>query len=172
MNTHRPPRTTILTLCAACVFLLAACATMTGIEPPGITLAGLRVVEVKGFETTFEVDLRVLNPNKTPLNIQGVECDLSFNDRHLAKGVANPAREIPAYGSEIVTVNVYASMLDLFGAAHRLIQGTQKAQPDEKWRYAIKGHLAMGGGAWLGKIPFDAKGEIGLKEILNPSPAQ
>lgn len=171
MHTTSVQRKMMLWLASAMALLLAACATMTGIEPPGITLAGLRVLEVKGFETTFEVDLRVLNPNKTPLNIQGVECDLSLNDRHLAKGVANPAREIPAYGSEIVTVNVYASMLDLFGAAHRLIQGTQKTQPDEKWTYAIKGHLAMGDG-WLGKIPFDAKGEIGLKEIINPAPAQ
>lgn len=161
-----------LALGAAIALLLAGCATMAGIEPPGISLAGLRLVEVKGLETAFEVDLRVLNPNKTPLNVQGVECDLTLNDRHLAKGVANPGKAIPAYGSEIVTVNVYASMLDVFGMAGRLIRGATKEQPDEKWSYAINGHLDMGGGAWSGKIPFDAKGEIDLKEMVNRATGQ
>jgi len=152
---------------AVMALLPAACATLSGVEAPSISLAGLRVVEMKGFETAFEVDLRVLNPNNVPLDIQGVACDLALNGRHLAKGVADPRKEIPAYGSEMVTVTVYASMLDLFGAAHRMIRSAQNNAPAEKWTYAVNGHLEMGGGAWSGKIPFDAKGEIDLKEILD-----
>ncbi|MDA8138036.1 MAG: LEA type 2 family protein [Desulfobacteraceae bacterium] len=166
MNPQPPHPKNTTCLIAALILLLTGCATLSGLEPPGINLAGLRIAEVKGFETVFEVDLRVLNPNKTALNIQGIDCDLSFNDRHLAKGVAGPQKEIPAYGSEIVTVMVYASMVDLFGAARRLIQGAQSETPDEKWSYAVNGNLDMGGGAWTGKMPFEAKGEINLKELM------
>jgi LEA14-like dessication related protein len=162
----------MLWLASAMALLLAACATMSGVQPPSVQLAGLRVVEMKGFETAFEADLRVLNPNRAALSIQGIACDLALNDRHLANGVAGPQKEIPAYGSEIVTVTIYASMLDLLGAAHRLVQGTQKDRPDEKWTYAVKGQLDMGGGAWSGRIPFDAKGEIDMKEILNSTGTQ
>jgi LEA14-like dessication related protein len=165
MGIYSPRLTIISCLGAAMVLCCAGCATLTGLEAPGITLAGLRIAEVRGFETTFEVDLRVLNPNTDALDIQGVDCDLALNDRHLARGVANPQKKIPAYGSEIVTVKAYASMLDMFGAAHRLIQSAQSEKPDERWRYAVKGHLDIGGGIWSGKIPFKASGEIDIKEL-------
>lgn len=170
MNTTSQRFKIISWLGAAMALCLAGCAAMSGVKAPSVNLAGLRVAEIKGLETTFEVDLRVLNPNKTPLNIQGIDCDMAFNDRHLAKGVANPQKEIPAYGSEIVTVNVYASMLDLFGAARRLIQGAQSETPDERWTYAVKGHLDMGGGTWPGKIPFATNGEINLQELMATKP--
>jgi len=135
-------------------------------ESPSVNLAGIRVQEIRGFETVFQIDLRVFNPNKAPLAIQGIDCDLSLNDRHLAKGVANPQEEIPAYGSEIVTVMVYASMLDMVDVARRLIQGAQGETIDEKWIYAVTGHLRLANTAWTGKIPFNAKGDINLKELM------
>jgi LEA14-like dessication related protein len=171
MNTLSSRRKRVTCIITALVLFLVGCATLTGMEPPSITLAGLRVVEVKGLETAFELDLRVLNPNKTPLSIHGIDCDLSFNDRHLAKGVANPQKEITAYGSDIVTVQVYASVVDLFGAARRLIQGAQSETPEKKWRYAVQGHLEMGG-VWSGRVPFDAKGEIDPQEMVSGIPAQ
>lgn len=151
--------------------LFIGCATMgSGFEPPDVHLAGMRVVAVKGFETTFQVDLRVLNPNDLALPIEGLACDLALNGRHLAKGVANPHTEIPAYGSTIIPVTVYASVIDMVGVAHRLIQGAQDNAPPEKWSYALKGHLDMGDAAWSGKLPFDAQGEIDLKELTGETP--
>ncbi|MFZ1986101.1 MAG: LEA type 2 family protein [Desulfatitalea sp.] len=155
----------------AIALLFIGCATMgPGFEPPDVHLAGMRVVAVKGFETTFQIDLRVLNPNDLALPIEGIACDLTLNGRHLAKGVANPRTEIPAYGSAIVPVTVYASVIDMVGVAQRLIQGAQNNTPPEKWSYALKGHLDMGDATWSGKLPFDAKGEIDLKELTGDTP--
>jgi LEA14-like dessication related protein len=169
MNMISPRSKKIAWFVAAMALCFAGCATMSGVEAPSVSLAGLRIAEVKGLEAVFEVDLRVLNPNKTPLNIQGIDCDMAFNERHLARGVANPRKEIPAYGSGVVTVSIYASMLDLFGAAHRLIQAAQSETPDERWTYAIKGSLDLGD-SWFKKIPFDAKGEINLKDLMPATP--
>ena len=167
MNFTLSPFRSRACLWAALALCLAGCATLSGVKPPDVSLAGLRTAEIKGFEAVFEVDLRVLNPNKTPLNVQGIECEMSFNDRHLARGVAGPQPEIAGYGSGIVTVRIYASMLDLFGAAHHMIQNAQSETPDERWTYAVKGHLDMGGSRfWPGKIPFNAGGEIDLRELL------
>jgi len=161
---------TIACLAAAIMICITGCATMSGVEKPSVNLAGLWMAEVKSFETIFQIELRVFNPGTTPLNIQGIDCDLVFNDRHLAKGVVNPQKEIPAYGSDIVSVKVYASMFGLFGAAYRLIRDAQSETPDEQWTYAVKGHLDMGGGMWPGKIPFDAEGEINVKELMVTKP--
>jgi len=150
----------------AIALLFIGCATMgPGFEPPDVHLAGMQVVAIKGFETTFQVDLRVLNPNDLALPIEGLACDLTLNGQHLAKGVANPRIEIPAYSSAIIPVTVYASVIDMVGVAHRLIQGAQDNTPPEKWSYVLKGHLDMGDTSWPGKLPFDAKGEIDLKAL-------
>ena len=154
--------------CASAALALAACATLGGgFEPPRITLSAIRLQEIKGFESIFQVDLRVLNPNNRALPIKGVDCDLALNGRHLARGLANPEKEIPSYGSDIVTVTVFASMLDMVGIAQHLIQGVQRDTPNEKWTYAVNGHVRLNTAVWPGKIPFDAQGEIDLKEIVS-----
>lgn len=150
------------------VLLFTGCATLgRDFEKPQVHIAGIRMLGVEGFESTFQVDLRVINPNDIALPVEGVVCDLALNSRHLAKGVANPQTEIPAYGSALIPVTIYASLIDMVGVAHRLIQGSQGNAPPEKWSYAIDGQLDMGGALWPGKLPFDAKGEIDLKELTS-----
>lgn len=145
--------------------LLSGCAALRpSFEKPQVQIAGIRMLEIKGFESTFQVDLRVINPNDTAIPVEGVVCDLALNGRHLAKGVANPRAEIPAYGTTLIPVTIYASLIDMVGVAHRLIQGAQGNAPLEKWNYTINGQLDMG--SFLsGTLPFDAKGEIDLGEL-------
>jgi LEA14-like dessication related protein len=145
--------------------LFLGCATLgRDFEKPQVHIAGIRMLGIKGFESTFEVDLRVINPNDTALPVEGVVCDLALNGRHLAKGVANPGADIPAYGTMVIPVTIYASLIDMVGVAQRLIQGAHGGAPAEKWEYAVNGQLDMGG-LWPGKLPFDAKGEIDLGEL-------
>lgn len=152
----------------ALALVVSGCATMgRGFESPQINLTAIRLMEIKGFESIFEVDLRVSNPNDRSLPIKGVECDLALNGHHLAKGVANPEKEIPAYGSDIVAVTVYASLLDMAGVAGRLLQNLQDDTSDEKWTYAAKGHVRLSSAVWSGKIPFDSKGEIDFNELVS-----
>ncbi len=144
---------------------VAGCAALgKRLEPPRVNLAGLRLIDISAFEMAFEVDLRVFNRNTEPLMIQGVDCGLTLNGRHFAQGVADPRKEIPAYGSDTVTVKIYASLLEMVGLANKLIAAARDQAPNEKWSYAVEGSLRMGTGL-LGKIPFDAKGEIDLKEL-------
>ncbi len=150
----------------ALALLLVGCATLgRDFEKPQVHIAGIRMLGVQGFESTFQVDLRVINPNDMALPVEGVVCDLALNGRHLAKGVAKPGADIPAYGTVLIPVTIYASLIDMVGLAHRLIQGAQGNQPLEKWSYAINGQLDMGGSMWPGKLPFDAKGEIDIGEL-------
>ncbi|MBI5895089.1 MAG: LEA type 2 family protein [Desulfobacterales bacterium] len=150
----------------ALALYLTGCATLgRDFEKPQVHIAGIRMLGIEGFESSFQVDLRVINPNDMALPVDGVVCDLALNGHHLAKGVANPGTDIPAYGTVLIPVTIYASFIDMVGLAHRLIQGAQRNEPPEKWSYAINGQLDMGGAMWPGKLPFDAKGEIDLGEL-------
>ncbi len=139
-------------------------------EPPQVSLASIRVQEIKGFETIFQVDLRVLNRSDRPLSIEGIDCDLALNKRHLARGVAQPGQSIAPFASEIVSVTVYSSMVDMIHVAHRMIQAAQRETPDEKWSYALAGRLHLGGAGIPGKVPFDIGGEIDLKKMVGAEP--
>jgi len=158
-------------LVAMLVLLTTGCATLgSQFEAPSVSLVGIRLQELQGFEATFLVDLRVINPNQMALPVQGIVCDLSLNGNHLAKGVANPDKEIPAYGSEMVTVSVYASLLDMVGVAQSLIRAAQSDQPNERIAYGIDGSLKLADRTWPGKIPFKAKGEIRIEEMVRQKP--
>jgi LEA14-like dessication related protein len=152
----------------ALALTISACATMgRGFERPQIDLVAIRLLEIKGFESVFQVDLRVSNPNDRSLPIRGAACDLSLDGHHLAKGVAAPEKEIPAYGSEIVPVTVYASLLEMAGVAGRILQNLQRGASDEKWTYAAKGHIRLDSTVWPGKIPFASNGEIDFNELVS-----
>ncbi len=156
---------------ATATLLMFGCAILRGgLEPPRISLADIRVQEIKGFEAALQIDLRVFNLSDRALPVEGIDADLALNGRHLATGVADPRKEIPAYGNDIITVTVYSSMLDMIDVAQRLLQGATKNVPDEKWTYAVKGHLRLGASIWPGKLPFSSQGEIDLKDLSGAKP--
>ncbi len=151
---------------ALIILLMAGCATLgAGLEPPRVSLASMRVKDIRGFETAFEVDLRILNRSNRTLVIEGLDCQLMLGGRQLAEGVANPRIEIPPYDSGVVSVMVYSSMLDMVGVARRIIRGVDEGASNEPISYEISGHLVAGSTSGVGKFPFTSNGEIDLGEL-------
>lgn len=153
------------------VTTFAGC-TLFGVltDPPQVSLAAVRVQEIRGLETAFQVDLRVYNRSERPLAIEGIDCDLTLNEHHLARGVASPQQPIAPFSSEIVSFAVYSSMVDMLQLAHRMLQATQPGTVDEKWSYAISGRLHLSGAGIPAKMPFDTGGEIDLKKLVGAEP--
>ncbi len=148
------------------VALLMGCATVAQpTPPPRVSLASIRVEEIRGFETALTVDLRILNPSDQPLKIHGLDCILMLNDRQLAQGVSKPQKEIAPYTSSIVSVRVYSSMLDMVGVAHRILYGVRQETPAEKISYEISGHILAGGSGFNHRVPFESKGEIDFQSL-------
>ncbi len=160
-----PPLIAIVVMALA----LAGCASLGGgPDKPRVGLASIRVLEIRGLETTFEIDLRIINPSQQSLSIEGIDCELTLNDRQLAEGVAKPQVDIGAYEDAVVSVKVYSSMFDMIGIARRLVKYAGQGEGTEHWTYAISGHLQAGGTGRLGRIPFDARGTIDLEELAQP----
>ncbi|MCP4746695.1 MAG: LEA type 2 family protein [Desulfobacteraceae bacterium] len=169
MIPKKKPWSHIFLMASLAFLLLCGCASLKSrTEPPRVNLASMRVKQIRGLEAAFEVDLRVLNRSEKPLMIQGVDCDLAFNNRQFAQGVAGKQQQIPPYESKIVTLTVYSSMLNMVNVVQRLIKQPDKASKVEKWSYALKGHVRAGSQASSYKIPINSKGEINLKAITAP----
>lgn len=153
-------------LVAAALLSVVAAAALAGcaglgrrLESPRITLADIRVKETSGFESVFEVRLRVLNPNEVDLEVKGVDCELEVNGQPFASGVAAAAVKIPAHGSEVVPITAYAATVNIL----RGVIGLHKAG---EIGYRLKGRLALGGDAWIPpRMPFETSGTLDWREF-------
>ena len=141
------------------LFTIAACAGVgQRLEPPRVKLATLRVQEFNVLETVFEVRLRVFNTNDTALQIKGIECELEINGQPFAIGVSDADVEIPSYGTQLLPLNVYASVFDI-------IKSVQGLQNQDQIKYQIKGKVRLGTGAFPSVLPFDSEGNISLPDL-------
>lgn len=147
------------------LLIAGGCAGLGPQTKPRVSLANLQVSEVRGLETVFLVELRILNPSEESLRIRGIDCELKVDDRPFATGLAGGNYEVPPYGSLTVPVSVYASMLDMVSSVIARLQ-QPPAQPGtiEPLRYEVTGHVRLTGGlGGAGRtLPFASRGELSL----------
>jgi LEA14-like dessication related protein len=144
--------------------MLSGCAGLgKTIEPPHAQIANIRVQEMRGLETVFLVELRVINANDVPLTVKGMDCSLKINDRPFALGVSGQQVEIPAFGTAIFPINLYSSVLDLL--KNVVGMGLEKA---DKLTYKLAGNIRIEGGSMMpSSLPFESKGELSLADLTH-----
>ena len=145
----------------ALIIVLIAAAGCAGVgrqlEPPRISLANIRVQEVSGLETAFEIQMRVFNANDIDLNVKGISAELEINGQPFATGVSNTPVEIPSFGTGLVSVTVYSSVIKIFKSAYGL-------RDSEALKYRLTGKVrASGEGMMATSLPFESEGEVTLK---------
>ena len=142
---------------------LAGCAGVgKQLDPPRISLANIRVQEVTGLETAFQIQMRVFNANDVDLKVKGIKAELEINGQPFATGVSNTPAEIPSYGTELVTITVYSSVIKMFKSIYGL-------KESEALKYRLNGKLRVTAGNMLPTtLPFESEGQV----TLNPSKDQ
>ena len=145
------------------VLLLAGCAGIgKPLEPPRVSLAGIRVEAFTGFETVFQIQLRVINTNDVDLKVKGIEAELEINGQSFAAGVSNTPVKIPSFGTELVTVAVYSSVIKMFKSVYGL-------QESEELKYRLNGKLRVAGdNALATTLPFESEGVVTLNGLKKP----
>ena len=153
----KPSPTTFVLMTFVSILLLTGCAGVgKRLEPPRIQLANIRVQELTGFETVFQIKLRVFNTNDVELNVKGIEADLAINGRPFATGVSKADVQIPAFETRLVPITVYSSIIDIFKSIH----GLQQA---EQLQYGLKGKLrVVADNALAASLPFESEGQVTL----------
>ena len=93
--------------------ILSACASLNpNFEEPQVSVTSFKILPGGSINPTFEIGLRVVNPNSISLNLKGMSYTASIQGNKVLSGVANQLPIVPAYGEEDVTLKAQA---DLFG---------------------------------------------------------
>jgi LEA14-like dessication related protein len=137
------------------------------LQAPDIRLAGLLVEEVDLFETVLQLKLRVINGNDIPLVLKGIQCELELNDKSVATGVSKTPVNIPALGSDTVSVRVYSSMFHIASSFFRMVQNEAAKTGNQDFTYQLSGwiHLETSGLA-PSTIPFKTTGKISFEDTF------
>jgi len=144
------------------LLIISGCAGLgKTLAPPHMTLAHLEVKEVKALEMVLQVDLRLLNPNDVPIEVKGMDCELSLNGQDFAFGVSKTDMQVPPFGTEVIPITFYSSFLDL---ARSFID----LERNKTLKLEISGRVHLGKGLLFPSvIPFRTEREFSLEE-LNP----
>lgn len=123
------------------VILVGACATMRpGFEEPAVTLTSFRALPAEGMAPSFEVGLRIINPNPDDLELRGIVYTVSLEGREVIKGV----------GKDFPTIGAYSQADIVIVASAQLIEGLQlladlMATRRDALDYAFEAKLDLGG---------------------------
>ncbi len=145
---------------ALLLLLIGGCAGIgRQIERPRVSVTDIRIHEVQALEAVFLVELRIMNPNEFPLEIRGISCDLKINGRQFASGLSGEHRNIPAYGTGIVSIPVYASTVDMVSSVMRAIQAPRHGQI-RPISYSLSGKVRLGGNVLEKSVVFKLSGTL------------
>jgi len=150
-------------LAAAVIMAVAFCIVISGCagikrrsEAPRIMLAHVTIGEVRAFESEFDVQIRIFNTRNEPLTVKGMECELALNGRKLAMGVTRPDKTIPAFETDIVTMKLYSSMIDV-------VRGFMQLPREKELTYVVSGTIHfLSHGVLTSSVPFFSEGAIKL----------
>jgi LEA14-like dessication related protein len=110
-----------------------------GYETPTVTVSSFRALPSEGMVPSFEIGLRVINPNREALELKGVSFTVRLEGHELTKGVGNKLPVIDGYGEGDLTLTATAN---LFGGI-RLITDLMREQRDS-FTYEFEAKLDIG----------------------------
>ena len=145
-----------------CLLVMVGCAGLgKTLEVPRVSLADVKLQEMKGMENVVRIELRVFNTNDIPLRVKGIDCELAMNGKRLATGVSRVDQEIPVYDRALIPLTLYSSVVDLF-------RGVISLPEKDKVIFSLTGKLRIEGDAWMpSAIPFSAENELSLEGLMN-----
>ena len=148
-------RLSVVTLVVA---LLSSCALLdTAYEKPAVHLVRIEPLSSSGFEQRFRVDLKIINPNRSGLNISGMSYTLKLNGEKVVTGVAGQIAEIPSFSETVVQVEASTNIL----AGLRLVSSLLN-KPGRELHYELATKLRSGW--WPVPINIVESGEMALPQ--------
>lgn len=122
---------------------VVGCAGWSGRDPVEVLLVGIEPLPSPSLSLRFATTLRVVNPNETALDYDGVFVELDVQGERFASGVSDAKGSVPRYGEALLTVPVTASALGVARQLFGLMAGRERASLE----VAMRGKLGGGGTA-------------------------
>jgi LEA14-like dessication related protein len=141
------------------VLVLSACASLTPGEAPQVDVVGVQPVPGQGMELRLLVKLRVINPNDSAIDYDGVYVEMDVAGKRFASGVSDAQGVVPRYGETVISVPVSVPAFALLRQAMGVAQGDGMSRVS----YVVRGKLS--GPQWR-NMRFGSEGELALPENL------
>jgi LEA14-like dessication related protein len=142
----------------------AACSTLGPYqEPLRVNLVSIQPLDMTLLEQRYVLLLRIQNPNDSELSVNGVSFDLDLNGKEFANGVSGEPFVVPAFGEQVVSVNVVSTLFAVVRQVQELQSGELKSL-----QYRLSGRLSLAKG--FARIPFERTGELDLGSFQPRSP--
>jgi hypothetical protein len=145
-------------------FTAGACATLSpGYEEPTVTLSSFRAIPSEGMVPAFEIGLRIINPNSSDLNLEGIVYTVSLEGYELVKGVGKDFPVIEGYSEGEVKLTAAANLLAGIRFVNDMVQSRGETKDLD---YEFKAKLDLGG--LYAPIWIRETGEINLAGANTP----
>jgi LEA14-like dessication related protein len=106
--------------------IMTGCASMLSeFEEPALSVANIALTNSSGLSPEFDIVLNITNPNREPLNIDGMSYEIYLEGNKVISGVSNTFPPIEPYSE--VDVNVKAK-INLLGNINFLWELTKNSQ--------------------------------------------
>ncbi len=134
---------------------LAACSSLPhDFLAPKVSVAEIDIKHLGLFEQSFDVGLRVANPNAFDLEIEALEFEFELNGRPFAGGQSEVPIRIPAASSTVMQVEALTRSMNLLKQFEALPDVLKRGAD-----YRIKGRFKTD--KLPGWVPFDHSGVVG-----------
>lgn len=127
------------------------------IEAPAVALGGVDLERPGTTTQALRVDIRMINPNPTPVSVGALTYDLDVAGADFADGRTDESFVLPAEGEILVPFEADVPANDLLALE-------AEAGPDLQVDYVLKG-VAELDGIGLPDLPFQGVGRIALPNV-------
>lgn len=135
--------------------LVSNCSSVNPLfEEPEVQVDSFSVVSVDSFNPVFEIGLRVINPNKQAINIQGLSYSAVIEGQKILTGVSDESITLAGFNETSLTLNAKADLLNGFQLLSKLIN-SETTNPN----YSLQ--IKMNVGSFKLPIVITRKGVIG-----------
>lgn len=146
----------------AAALLVAACATLTLRNPPGIDVTSVALDRVEGPDAYFAIDLVFTNRVDEALVIDALDATLSIEGEEVAQArLANGPVRLPAKGTANAQMTAHTGMDAILRAvAAAMRRGATLLAPGAHpvLHYTLQGSATLDGGR---RFPFTKSGDLG-----------
>lgn len=130
-----------------------------GYEPPTLQVTRFRALPTANLAPRFELGLHIINPNRTPLQIDGISYQVRIEGETILSGVRSNLPQIGGYQEQELTVEVTADLIN----SMRLISELAR-QPKDNFTYEVTARLDVG--FLLPDIKVSKEGTISLRALI------
>lgn len=139
--------------------LVSGCATLTpSYETPEVQLTKIELLPSRGFEQRFLIGLRLVNPNRFELKLNGLSYSLTLQGHKIVSGVSSDMSPVAAYGEADISVEAGISLISGLRFFNELI-----SNPSQTFNYELDTKLDSGW--WLTPIHITESGSISLDQL-------